>query len=382
MLWWLLHASVSPASEDARSVWSGGVQWGTAVTARANAYWLDDGRVPYGMPFADVAVDSVLLTSSLMSVSWNLGISDFLAELSPNTASASFVGQVSASWGDDFVITTGWGTMWAGRVDTVSVTRDTAGDRWTTVTAIDKVGVLGTAELRASNGVAGTLDAIAVSLADAAGVTITVEDTSDGTYGLASLQRFAYFGDTFDGSPLEYINMAARSSNAWFVLAPDGSYIAQTREALPSAPSSVALTGSNAPVSWTTTSSPDASINRWLFSNPDGTEVGGSSDAADIKVYGEHAYRIDQFLDVDTGSGVALAFEEWWAAGAVHRDVVTNGELVVSDFSQYELLTLSPLDWVTESGDDWQVMSMSWSVAGPRQPMRLVITADGFRDHL
>jgi hypothetical protein len=53
----------------------------------------------------------------------------------------------------------------------------------------------------------------------------------------------------------------------------------------------------------------------------------------------------------------------------------------VSDFSQTALLTLAPLDWISVNGEDWQVLSMTWS-ATPGQPMRLSITADNLLDLL
>jgi hypothetical protein len=184
-----------------------------------------------------------------------------------------------------------------------------------------------------------------------------------------------------DVSVLEYINLAARSSNAIIASQPDGTLATTTREALGGAPSSTALTDSNAPQEWTKTTSSDVDVNRWVLTQPDGNQVAAEDDTADIATYGERAYRVDDYLDQDLGSGVGLAFLDWWGYGGSQRPVVTNGTFVVSDFSQTALLTLAPLDWISVNGEDWQVLSMTWS-ATPGQPMRLSITADNLLDLL
>jgi hypothetical protein len=287
---------------NVRSVWSGGGKWGSGTPsgARTDAYWLPDAQTPTGRPFPDVAIGGTLLTeSAAMSADWNLGPSDIVADLSPATATLRFKGQVTASLGDDVVISTGLGTMWAGRVDTVSDTLDVNGDHWTTITATDRIGALGAAQLQQSIGVRGTLVTIAETLSTTAGVPLTVNDVSTGTYGLASLRRFTDFGAAykFDGSVLEYINLAARSSNAIIASQPDGTLATTTREALGGAPSSTALTDSNAPQEWTKTTSSDVDVNRWVLTQPDGNQVAAEDDTADIATYGERAYRVDDYLD-------------------------------------------------------------------------------------
>lgn len=358
------------------SVWSGGAKWGPSSNTMV---WAPSGATPSGRPVPAVAIGGTTINNQVQSASWSLGPSDPFADLTPADATFTFIGQLTAEPDDDMVVSTGWGPMWGGRVVTVSETLGVDGIYRTTVTATDKVGQMGLAALRKDNGKTGTLDEIISYLGRRAGVRVKVTDASTGTYGLPSLQRYAYFGgETFTGSMLEYLNIAARSSNAMVALQPDGSLRVMTREALTSAPTTVTLTGDNSPSSWTRTRAWGNDVNRWTFSQPDGTDLGGSSLPADILAHGERTYTVDPHLDVDTGSGSELAFLDWWAYTPSARWVVTDGQFVVSDLDQEELLTLAPLDWITVLGETWQVMSMQWSIDGPGQPMRLAITADSF----
>lgn len=363
-----------------RSIWSGGTVWGPSATGTVGK-WLPDGAAtPSGDPVPDVAVAGHLVLNKIQNAQWSLGPSDYLAELAPGSASLTFTGQLTAAPDDDVVISTGWGTMWAGRVDSVTETRDVSGHYQTTISATDRVGALGSARLRKVNGYKGTLDTIAVALAADAGITLRVTDASVGTYGLATLQKASFFGVTFTGSVLEYINAAARSSNAMLALQPDGSLAAMTREAPTSPPTPVTLTGANAPSIWTKTTAWGNDINRMTWTLADGTDLPDSTWPDDIRAHGERVFSVDYLLDIDVGVGERLAFLDWWAYNnaIVARPTVTNGEFVVSDLSQGALLTLAPLDWVTVDGHDWQVMSMAWSVDSPGQPMRLTVTADDF----
>ena len=358
------------------SVWSAGAKWGPSSNTMV---WAPSGDTPSGRPVPAVAIGGTTINNQIQSASWALGPSDPFADLTPSDASFTFIGQLTAEPDDDMVVSTGWGPMWGGRVVSVSETRGVDGLYHTTVTATDKVGQMGGAALRKNNGKTGDLVEIVRYLSRVAGVRVRATDVSVGTYGLPSLQRIAYFGGTtFTGSMLEYLNIAARSSNAMVALQPDGSLRVMTREALPSPPTTVTLSGDNSPSSWTKTLAWGNDFNRWEFSNPDGTDLGGQSIPADILAHGERAFTVDDFLDVDTGSGVALNFLDWWAYTPSARWVVTDGQFVVSDLSQEELLTLAPLDWITVEGETWQVMSMRWSIDAPGQPMRLTITADNF----
>ena len=372
-----LHAAIAffMVATMTTSVWSGGAKWGPSSNTMV---WAPSGATPSGRPVPYVAIGGGSINNQLQSASWSLGPSDPFADLTPAGATFTFIGQLSVEPDDDMVVSTAWGPMWGGRVVTVSETLGVDGIYRTTVTATDKVGQMGGAALRKNNGKTGTLVEIIRYLSRVAGVRVTVTDASVGTYGLPSLQRIAYFGETFTGSMLEYLNLAARSSNAMVALQPDGTLRTMTREALPSPPTTVTLSGANAFSSWTTTLAWGNDINRWTFSNPDGTDLPDVSIASDILAHGERAFSVDDFLDVDTGTGVALNFLDWWAYTPAARWVVTDGQFVVSDLNQDELLTLAPLDWITVEGEDWQVMSMQWSIDGPGQPMRLTITADDF----
>ncbi len=382
LLFFMIVLGAATPITDAKSVWSGGVQWGTAVAPRTNAYWQDDGRVPIGKPFADVAVDGVLLTSSLQSARWSLGMSDPFEDITPSTATLEFVGTISASIGDDVVITTGWGSMWAGRVDSITDTRDTTGNHWTTVNATDRIAAIGNARLRGAAGYAGTFETVAEQLMADAGLSLDVVDESDGTYGLETLRKFSTFSATFTGTVLEYIVAAARSSNAMVALQPNGSLAAMTREApVTWPPSAVTLSGTSAPVTWSSTYTIDGNINKWSFTDPTPTELPDVTIASDIAAHGESTFDVSPYLQLDTGSGAGLSFLDWWSYVPGPR-YDYSGDLIVSDFSQSDLLTLAPLDWVSESGTYSQVMSMEWSVDAPGEPMRLSLHTDDFLANL
>lgn len=364
---------------NAKSLWSGGVEWATAATARAAAYWQGDGTTPTGKPFPDVALDGALVTSSaLMSMTCSLGLSDWLADPSPNSASVTLKGQSTATIGDELVISTGHGVLWSGTVDNIADTMDVNGDHWTTVTATDRIGALGAVRLNKTKGLVGDLVEIATKMAKRSGVNLVVNDVSTGTYGLPQLQWWQYWSQTFTGSLLEYVVIAARSSNAMVALQPDGSLRVMTREALATSPTTVSLTGSNAPSSWTKSTSREGGVNHWAYTTPSGVDI-DQVLSDDIAANGDKTFSVDNWLDAGDTPPVlqlGLPFTDWWAYTPTPRAVVTSGEFIVSDFAQDELLTLAPLDWVTVAGEDWQVMSMTWSVDGPGQPMRLTITAD------
>lgn len=359
------------------SVWSGGAKWGPSSNTMV---WAPSGATPSGRPVPAVAIGGTTINNQVQSASWSLGPSDPFADLTPADATFTFIGQLSVEPDDAMVISTGWGPMWGGRVVSVSETLGVDGLYRTTVTATDKVGQMGLAALRKVPGKVGTLVEVIEYLARVAGVRVTVTDASTGTYGLITLQRFAYWSQTFTGSMLEYLNIAARSSNAMVALQPDGSLRVMTREALTSAPTTVTLTGDNSPSSWTRTRAWGNDVNRWTLTAPNDVDY-EQAIPADIRAHGERAFTVDNWLDAgDTPPWMALAnpFLDWWAYTPSARWVVTDGQFVVGDLDQEELLTLAPLDWITVLGETWQVMSMQWSIDGPGQPMRLAITADSF----
>lgn len=215
------------AGMNVRSAWSGGAKWGSGTPsgARTDAYWLPDGQTPTGRPFPDVAIGGTLI-EDLQTASWSLGISDYLADLSPNTASLTFVGQVSGVPGDEVVITSALGVQWSGRLDTVSQTRDRAGKWWTTITATDRVGALGSAQLDDVD-VSGSTDmeTLGESYADAAGITLDIRSLANRAFTTLTGGSASY-----SGSVLSLINGAARASNRMVALARNGAVYAAPRE--------------------------------------------------------------------------------------------------------------------------------------------------------
>lgn len=213
---------------NVRSVWSGGGKWGSGTPsgARTDAYWLPDGQTPTGRPFPDVAIGGTLVQDKLQSASWSLGIPDFLSDLSPSTATLTFVGQVSGTPGDEVVISSAIGGHWSGRLDTVTQTRDTAGDYWTTITATDRVGALGAAELRDEDVSASTdLETLGERLAAEAGITLDILPR-----GNVDLPTLTNGSATYSGSVLSLINGAARASNRMLALSRNGKLLAVPRE--------------------------------------------------------------------------------------------------------------------------------------------------------
>jgi hypothetical protein len=370
----LLLILVIGGTMNAKSLWSGGVEWGTASTARAAAFWQDDGATPSGRLFPDVAIAGRLLTASCQSASWSLGSPGILDDLGPNTASLSFVGQVTAAPNATVVISTGLGVQWSGRVDTSTQTRDTAGDWWTTVTATDMVGVLGAAVLSNVNVTGGTMAVLAESLAASAGLSMDMVDLS--VSGLPTMSGWGAIGasPTFTGTVLDYVNILARTSNAVARLARDGRVSVVIREALAGAPTALPLTGVDAPVTWSLVYSLDVDVNRWVLTTESPNYVLDTSDAADVAAYGERPYELTTYMDDDHPQ-----FDDWVTYGGSQRPTM-SAELVVASWAQDHLILLEPLQWVSESGTDWQVMSVQHDVT-PGE-WRVSITGDNLLDLL
>lgn len=182
------------------------------------------------LPTIGVTIDGGTVTSQLMSASWNLGISDFLSDLAPNTASLSFKGQLSVSPADAVVITAGGTAMWTGRLDTYVETRDVNGDYWSSVTATDAIGALGAAELDGYTMTAGSMETIGEDAASDAGVTLDILDTC--SRGLVEIQNGDLEFNTYSGQLLPYLNELAKSSNAMLALQRDGTVAAWSRQSL------------------------------------------------------------------------------------------------------------------------------------------------------
>lgn len=215
------------AGMNVRSVWSGGGKWGDGSPAgdRTDAYWLPDGVTPTGRPFPDVAIGGTLV-ESLQAATWSLGISDFLSDLAPTTATLTFVGQVSGTPGDSVVISSAVGGQWSGRLDTVTQTRDINGDYWTTVTATDRVGSLGAAQLADEDVSASTdLETLGESYAAEAGIPLDI--VARGNVNLPTLTEGSA---AYSGSVLSLINGAARASNRMLAMSRTGKLLAVPRQ--------------------------------------------------------------------------------------------------------------------------------------------------------
>lgn len=182
------------------------------------------------LPTLTATIDGASVTSSMQSASWSLGPSDFLADLAPSTASLSFKGQVTAAVRDEVVISSDSGVQWTGYVDTITETRDVAGNYWTSIGATDVVGTLGSASLEEAAPASGGSHQIAETLATAAGITLDGVNDSFDSIALLSW-GVSYAGTTFTGTVLEYINLAARSANEMAAMHPDGSlhFLSRTR---------------------------------------------------------------------------------------------------------------------------------------------------------
>jgi hypothetical protein len=354
---------------DVRGIWSGGGQWDPATNSRLDVEWEPDTNTLTGRPFPDVAIDSHSYTDQLQAASWSLGISGFLADLAPNTASFSFVGQVTAVPGDVVVVSTPHGVQWVGRVDKKSETRDAAGDYWTTVTATDTLGALGIARaegVTTGGGASFTLLEFVYDLSVGVGIEIVMTDDSSG------LPEIGGTVTPYTGSVLAFLNDAAKASNAMLGLQRDGTISAIMRESV--TPSSVlTLTGINAAQTWVLDSSVDVNVNRWVI---DDVTLSGT-DTADAAIWGDRPYESSGFtVDLPLPGAV---YADWIAYGGSQRPTA-SGTLIVSDWSQDDLILLNPFEWITEDGTAWQVMSVTHNVSN--NDWTVSITADNLLDLL
>lgn len=192
-LWWLWGggtATAGDSEENAPSLWSGGVAWGTAIASR-RGYW-QSGAVATertGTPHLSIAVAGVWLNNDIRQASWDLGRSGWFDPLQASAASLEFEGEVDASVMDSVVI----GVMsdvtnqhsdplWVGYVDTINTTTEPSGRVTTSVSCIDWAGRLGqspTADefpivLFPNGGIGPTIEAVA----EQAGTILVVEDDS------------------------------------------------------------------------------------------------------------------------------------------------------------------------------------------------------------
>lgn len=302
------------------------------------AGWLPSGGQVVALPTIGVTIDGGTVTSQLLSASWNLGISDFLADLSPNTASLQFKGQLSVSPADAVVITAGGTAMWTGRLDTYTETRDVNGDYWSSVTATDLIGALGAAHLEDVAGTSGTGDSIIESMASTAGITIDVVDSS--SEGLASLDTYAaHHTDNFTGSVLEYARLVANSSNAMLALQRDGKIKAWTREKMAEGfvtngtfdVNTTGWTNVNGGAISRVTASPYAGAgNARIVSSS--TAFSGSRFAITGTFKKDHTYRLDLRARTISGSAVVL-----FILGETSTDDASSTPTLTSSWDPYSV---------------------------------------------
>lgn len=129
------------------------------------------------------------------------------------------------------------------------------------------------------------------------------------------------------------------------------------------------LVGVDAPYQWTIARSGVNVVNHWVLERPQyhhttildepssGTPNATLTDS--IAVYGDRAYQVGDYLCTSSAhfsSGLKEAM-------AVERPVLTEGRFHVTDLSQ-RILRLSPLSWVRQGDDTWQVMSVHHEFGG------------------
>lgn len=371
---------------NAPSLWSGGIEWGTAETPGAIGYWQTAAAATArtGTPTLSIAIGGRRIVEQLNSAQWTLGQADWMATLSPSTASFTFVGAVDASLNGDIVV----GVMssvtdqhsdalWVGRVDSLTTMQDVAGNYWSTIQASDVIGVLGEARAPADQGtgVLGTLQTLTKSLAADAGINVVVEtsDTLSDIYGDVEWATTPY-----DASLLEFINRMARTSNAILVLQGNGHLRAAVRQAAAGSVETTPLTGPDSFTTWTEMTSLGNVLNSFRFGGITGwTESGLDFEiTSSIDAYGSRAFEVGDMLSPNSGPYSGSGMLE---ALATPRAVVTGADFPVTDLSQ-RVLWLDPLDWVTHDTDAWQVMSVQHS-ASPGD-WRVTITADQTQNYL
>ena len=139
------------------------------------------------------------------------------------------------------------------------------------------------------------------------------------------------------------------------------------------------LVGVDAPYQWTIARSGVNVINHWVLERPQyhhttvldepstGTPNATLTDS--IALYGDRAYQVGDYL-CTSSSHFSSGLKE---AMAAERPVLTAGRFHVTDLSQRVLL-LSPLSWVRQGDDTWQVMSVHHEFSG--NTWDVTITAD------
>jgi hypothetical protein len=347
-----------------RSTWSGGVTWS------GTAKWMPDGLTASGPLVPEVAIGGTLRTG-LQQASWRLGISDFLAELSPGSCSLSFAGDVAVLPGDSIVLSIPTGVLWVGRVDTVSNTRGADGHQWTTVNGTDGLGALGATGTSPTN-TATVLDAFVEQLAADAGVTLDIVDDS-----VSGLPTLVFNLATETMTILAWANRGAKSSNAMLALHRDGTIHAVVREAVTPA-DQVDITDRYS--SRTKTTSADTNINRWVLTEPGvPSPTVNVSDTADIALYGERAFTMDDYIG--DGAGADAHWLDWTSYGGSQRPI-RSYVLPMRSWADDDLMLLDPFDWVTADGSDYQIMGLEHSVSASPPVWTVTLAVDDLLDLL
>lgn len=368
MWWWAWGAGsggvvTGTEADNAPSLWSGGVRWGDPDAPfgdGTDAYW-GSPALPtrYGRPRLSVAIAGHLVLEQLQSATWGLGRPDWLSNLASTSASFSFVDVPIAEPNDPIVIglmsdSTEYHSeaLWVGRVDDVSTRRDLDGKVWSTISATDVIGVLGQAKAPAALPAGYTLKTLVERLAADAGLAVDVE--TDPLVTLPTLGAVT----GFDGSVLDLINRAERSSNALLFLRGSGRLYAAMRDATgASSVRVVGLDGPNSPSGWSTSRSLRNVVTRWQLG--DGDLWATDTAATTLDDYGDHTFSATDLLISDPAPYANLIGSDVMARP---RDIVTDATFPISALDQ-DVLYLDPLDRLVEDGTNWQAMSVQHSVA-------------------
>lgn len=354
-----------------RSTWSGGVTWS------GTGKWMPDGLTASGPLVLEVAIDGTLI-SGLQAASWRLGITDFLAELSPGSCSLSFAGDVDVLPGDSIVLSIPTGVLWVGRVDSVNNTRGPDGHQRTTVNGTDSLGTLGAAALAQFDPNAiepFTLVELSDAVVAALGATFDVTMT-DGSTGLPDLTWLE--ADVYTGAALTLLQRAATTSNAMLGLQRDGTIMAVVREAVTPA-DQVVITDRYSERTKVTNLS--ANINQWRHFRTDVTELVGD-DLADQALYGVRTYELDPSFELPTGVGIDHdIFDDWVAYGGSQRPIRAY-TLPMKSWADDDLMLLDPFDWVTADGTDHQIMGLAHNVTASPPLWTVTLDVDNLLDLL
>lgn len=379
------HAGAAPVAEvNSPSLWDGGVEWGDAETDGAKAYWQasPDPSPRTTRPRISVAIAGRRMAAQ--TASWTLGHDDWFGILQPCTANFGFVGPVDAMPNDPIVVAVESeataehsDVLWVGRIDTVTMTKQTDGSYWSSVTAVDPIAILGQAAAPLTGGVPdGDLQSLTRRIAKEAGLRLTVDsaDSLPPIYG-------AFYADGTGGTNstvLDLINRFEHTSNALLMQQRDGSLRASVRKAFGGTVETVPLEGLDSPSSWVVQTDPTNVYNDFeLGAVPFGSSGAWSersyTDPTDSqKAYGKRTLSV---TDIMAPSHAAYADILLSPVLAAPRPRVTSATFPISSLEQHALF-LDPLDLVTFEDDIWQVMTVSHDVSGGGSDWTVTITAD------